>query len=252
MISKNKLKYYSSLVRKKNRDIEKKFLAEGLKTVEEGLRSGFSCEAVLVTDEFEANNKGYLKKYNIQIESVEQNDFNKISETVTPQGIAAVFDYPTPRNPEFITSELVVCLENISDPGNLGTIIRNCDWFGIQDIVLSKNCTDVYSSKTVRSSMGSLFHVNIYKDVELHAWLPLIKKKDYKILCADMEGENLFTIQKGKKNIIILASESHGPSNEVLSLSDIRFTIPKFGNAESLNVASASAVILSSLVQKKL
>jgi TrmH family RNA methyltransferase len=100
--------------------------------------------------------------------------------------------------------------------------------------------------------MGSLFHVNIYKDVELPAWLPLIKKKDFKILCADMEGENLFTIQKGKKNIIILASESHGPSNEVLSLSNIRLTIPKFGNAESLNVASASAVILSSLVQKKL
>jgi TrmH family RNA methyltransferase len=252
MISKNKLKYYSSLVRKKNRDVEKKFIAEGLKIIEEGLLSGHTSEAVFVTDEFEANNKGYLKKYNIQVESVEQNDFSKLTETVTPQGIAAVFDYPTPRNPEFITSELVVCLENISDPGNLGTIIRNCDWFGIKDIVLSKNCTDVYSSKTVRSTMGSLFHVNIYKDIELPAWLALIKKKDYKILCADMEGENLFTIQKGKKNIIILSSESHGPSNDVLSLSDIRTTIPKYGNAESLNVASASAVILSSLVQKNL
>jgi len=252
MISKNKFKYYSSLLRKKNRDIEKKFIAEGLKTVEEGLSSGFFCETVLVTDKFEETNKGYLKKYNIQVESVEQSDFCNLTETVTPQGIAAVFDYPLPRNPEFITTDLVVCLENISDPGNLGTIIRNCDWFGIQDIVLSKNCTDVYSSKTVRSTMGSLFHVNIYKDIELPAWLGIIKKKDYKILCADMEGENIFAISKGKRNIILLSSESHGPTTEVLSLSDIRVTIPKFGNAESLNVASASAVILSSLVQKKL
>ncbi len=249
MISKNKLKYYSSLLRKKNRDTEKKFIAEGLKTVEEGLNSGFSCETVLVTDEFEESNKGYLKKYKIQVETVEPGDFSKLAETVTPQGIAAVFDYPPPRNPEFITSDLVVCLENISDPGNLGTIIRNCDWFGIKDIILSKNCTDVYNSKTIRSTMGSLFHINIYKDVELPDWLRSVKKKDYKILCAEMEGENLFTIQKSKKNILILSSESHGPSQEVLSLSDIRVTIPRYGNAESLNVASASAVLLSGLVQ---
>jgi len=249
MISKNKLKYYSSLLRKKNRDIEKKFLAEGLKTVEEGLRSGFSCETVLVTDQFEQTNKGYLKQYSIQIETVEQNDFNKLTETVTPQGIAAVFDFPTPMNPEFIKSDIIVCLENISDPGNLGTIIRNCDWFGVKDIVLSKNCTDVYSPKTVRSTMGSVFHLNVYRDTDLPAWLGLIKKKDYRILCSDMEGENLFTIPKAKRNIILLSSESHGPSNEVLSLSDIRVTIPRYGNAESLNVASASAVLLSSLAQ---
>ena len=252
MISKIKLKYYSSLQRKKNRDIEKKFIADGLKTVEEGLASGFSCEAVLVTDQFESENKGYLKKYNIQVESVEQSDFSSLTDTVTPQGIAAVFDFPPPRNPEFVSSDLIVCLENISDPGNLGTIIRNCDWFGIKDVILSKNCTDIYNSKTVRSSMGSLFHVNTYKDVELPAWIRLIKKKDYKILCADMEGENLFAISRGNKNVIILASESHGPSNDILSLSDIRLTIPKYGNAESLNVASASAVILSSLVQMDL
>jgi TrmH family RNA methyltransferase len=252
MISKNKLKYYSSLLRKKNRDIEKKFLAEGLKTVEEGLRSGFSCETVLVTDQFEQTNKGYLKQYSIQIETVEQNDFNKLTETVTPQGITAVFDYPPQLNPEFITSNPVVCLENISDPGNLGTIIRNCDWFGIKDIVLSKNCTDVLSPKTVRSTMGSLFHVNLYKDIELTPWIQLVKKKDYRIICADMEGENLFSIPKSKKDIIILSSESHGPSNDILSLSDLRVTIPKYGSAESLNVASASAVILSSLVQMKL
>jgi len=252
MISKIKLKYYSSLQRKKNRDTEKKFIAEGLKIVEEGLQSGYTCEAVLVTDEFEANNKGYLKKYKIMVESVEQEDFSKIVDTVTPQGIVAIFDFPPPRNPEFVATDIVVCLENISDPGNLGTIIRNCDWFGIKDIVLSKNCTDVYNSKTVRSTMGSLFHVNVYKDVELTAWLSQIKKKDYRILCADMEGENLYTIPQGKKDIIILASESHGPSTEVLTLCDKRITIPKFGDAESLNVASASAVILSSFVQKNL
>jgi RNA methyltransferase, TrmH family len=250
MISKNKLKYYSLLLKKKHRDQKKQFIAEGLKSIEEGLNSNYECEAVLVTDEYENNIREFPRKYNVQIETVNEEEFRKLSDTVTPQGIAAVFNYPKVKDINKIKSDLIVCLENIGDPGNLGTIIRTCDWFGVSDIVLSKNSTDPFSPKTVRSSMGSIFHLNIYDETDLEQFLESYKKKGYEILCADTEGENLFTFQPKGKIILILSSESHGPSVDILRLSDHRITIPKYGKGESLNVASASAVILSCLAKK--
>jgi TrmH family RNA methyltransferase len=250
MISKNRLKYYSSLLKKKNRDTEKKFIAEGLKTIEEGLNSNYSCEAVLVTEEYETNNNEFPRKYNVLLETVDEKDFNKLTDTVTPQGIAAVFDYPAAKDINNIKSGLIVCLENIADPGNLGTILRNCDWFGVKDIVLSKNSADPFSPKTVRSSMGSIFHLNIYDETELGDFLPIFKKKNYKLLCADTEGEDLYSFHSQGNNIIIFASEAHGPSVDILRLSDHRITIPRYGKGESLNVASASAVILFHLAKK--
>src|ERR1017187_10499970 len=111
MISKNKLKYYSSLVRKKERDIHKKFIAEGLKTIEEGLKSSYSCEVIMMTGEFESAYGEFPRKYNVPIETVNEYDFSKLTDTVTPQGIAAVFDYPKTKDVNKIKSGLVVCLE---------------------------------------------------------------------------------------------------------------------------------------------
>jgi len=250
MISKNKLKYYSALLRKKERDIHKKFMAEGLKTIEEGLNGSYSCEVVLVTSEYENTYAEFPKKYNVPIETVNDVDFNKLTDTVTPQGIAAVFNYPPAKDVNNIKSGLIVCLENIADPGNLGTIIRNCDWFGVTDIVLSKNCADHFSPKTVRSSMGSIFHLNIFDETELGEFLENYKKKSYSVLCADTEGEDLYTIRPEGNCIVILASEAHGPSVDAMRLSDHRITIPKYGKGESLNVASASAVILSHMAKE--
>jgi RNA methyltransferase, TrmH family len=250
MISKNKLKYYSSLVRKKDRDLHKKFIAEGLKTIEEGLNSNYLCEIVLVTVEYENTNAEFPRKYNVPIETVNEKDFYLLTDTVTPQGIAAVFNYPQVNELNKIKSGLIICLENIADPGNLGTIIRNCDWFGVTDIVISKNSADPFNPKTVRSSMGSIFHINIYDETELSTFLENYKKKGYRVLCADMDGEDIYSFQPEENNIVIFASESHGPSVDTLRLSDSRITIPRYGKGESLNVASASAVILSRLATK--
>ena len=250
MISKNKLKYYSALVRKKDRDIHKKFIAEGLKSIEEGLNSTYTCEVVLITAEYENKYEQFPRKYNVPIETVNEDDFGRLTDTVTPQGIAGVFNYPAAKDLNKIKSRLVVCLENIADPGNLGTMIRNCDWFGVTDIVLSKNCADPFSPKTVRSSMGSIFHVNIYDETELSTFLEDYKKNGYTVLCADTEGEDLYKFPAEGNNIVILASEAHGPSVDVLRLSDHRITIPRYGKGESLNVASASAVILSRLASE--
>lgn len=250
MISKNELKNYSSLLRKKFRDIENKFLVEGKKILLEGLRSNFKCEIIFVTHHFADSETDFMKEieeFRIRIEILKNSELEKLTDTQCPQGVTAVFCKPLgkPRETAEVSSPLVICLENISDPGNMGTILRNCDWFGVNEVIMDKTCADIYNPKTIRSSMGSLFHVKFYDNADLYETIPLLKKRNYEVLCADLYGENIFEIESKKKSIIIFANEANGPSSQALSLTDRKITIPKFGNAESLNVASASAVILA-------
>lgn len=253
MISRNQLKYYSGLLKKKDRNIENKFIVEGRKIVEEGIKQihEFNCELIISNLKFAGENKDFLSEvsanYKIPLEVIKNQDFSKLTDTKNPQGIIAVFKKPPEKVIENINSNPVVFLDEIADPGNVGTILRNCDWFGVSDVILSDGCADVYNPKTLRSSMGSVFHINIYENFNLKTSLKILKEKKYKILCSDLDGENIFHFKNVKKNVIIFSSESHGPSKDVINLADKKITIPKYGSAESLNVASASAVILSCL-----
>ena len=253
MISKSELKYYSSLLTKKNRKSENKFIIEGKKSVLEGINSSYECEIIFVTNKFSEENIETLNEISAsknRIVTLKQKEFEKISDTKTPQGIAAVFNKPTNifEKVYSFNDKLIIMLDNISDPGNLGTIIRNCDWFGIKNILLSENIVDYTNPKVIRSSMGSVFHVNLFEEIDAETLLKL-KRQGYEIFCADLEGENIFTYQRNKKTILILSSESHGPSKEFLEISDKKICIPRIGNAESLNVASASAVLLAILTK---
>jgi len=253
MISKKDLLYYSSLLTKKHRKLENKFLVEGIKSVLEGLNSDYKCDVVFIANNFAEENNSLtdqINNFKHKIIFLKQKEFEKISDTKTPQGIAAVFIKPNLKiSTKSLTNEkLIVLLDNISDPGNLGTIIRNCDWFGVKNIFMSENIVDYTNPKVIRSSMGSVFHVNLFENITT-ANLNELKSADYEILCADIEGENIFSYQSKKKKILILSSESHGPSEEFVKISDKKITIPKLGSAESLNVASASAVLLSQLTK---
>lgn len=253
MITKKELQYYSSLLTKKHRKKENKFLIEGKKSVLEGLNSRFKCEVIFVTNQFEEDNEetvSQIQNGKHKIIKLRQKEFEKISDTETPQGIAAVFVKPKSEfSPDLFRDEkIIVMLDNISDPGNLGTIIRNCDWFGLKNILLSENIADHTNPKVIRSSMGSIFHVNLFEEIDPGKLLEL-KERGYEILCADLEGENVFTYKSDKKKILILSSEAHGPSEEIELVSDKKICIPKVGNAESLNVASASAVLLAILTR---
>lgn len=143
---------------------------------------------------------------------------------------------------------LLVYLENISDPGNLGTILRTCDWFGIQNIFLSKDTSEIFNPKVIRSSMGSVFHIKICEDVALEE-IAVLKKSGYEFLCGDLDGENIYDLKKDKQTLLFLANESNGPSNQLISIIDKKITIPGKGKAESLNVASASAIIIAELTK---
>lgn len=251
MISFSKLKYYSSLLQKKFRDEENKFIAEGIKIVNEGLKSSYKCEIIFIRKDIEQRDPemvSQLAKYDAELEILNEKEFNKISDSKTPQGVTAVF-LKIPQKGINI-NKTAVCLDNISDPGNVGTIIRNCDWFGIEDIIISNNSADIYSPKVIRSSMGSLFHQQFYFSNKLEKELEILKNKDFKIITADMNGINLYQYSFPKKSILIFSNEAHGVSDEIKSLSDDIISIPGSGKAESLNVASASAVILARYAEK--
>lgn len=247
MVSKNELKYFSSLLHKKHRLEEGKFIAEGMKLVDEALSSNYACEILFTTYTFEETHQSYcgtLQNRGLRYERLSAPDFKKLCDTETPQGIAGVFIQKEMKPLQSANEDIIVALENISDPGNLGTIIRNCDWFGVKTILLSKDCTEVFSPKVLRAGMGSVFHINIYEADDFYASLLQLKKEGFDILCADLKGENIFEYDLNTKSVIVLSNESHGPTHELISISKT-ITIPKYGNAESLNVANASAVILS-------
>ncbi|MGE5431861.1 MAG: TrmH family RNA methyltransferase [Syntrophomonadaceae bacterium] len=253
MLSKIELKYYASLLRKKIRIEEEKFLAEGRRMVEEGLHSVYKCEIVFASTHFRENNPDFMEQLtdlNLRIENVTNSDFLKLSDTENPQGVAAVFKMPDVKG-NIGKSDLIVALENVSDPGNAGTIIRTSDWFGIKEVILSQNSVELYNPKVLRSSMGSVFHLHAFESPDFFETLRELKSKGYKILCADMEGEDVFGFNPKEKSVIVLSSEAQGPSEELLSLSDNVLSIPKLGRAESLNVASASAVMLAEITRKK-
>lgn len=253
MISKNDLQYYSSLLTKKYRRAENKFMVEGKKSVLEGLNSTYKCEVILITNEFSRENNKTVEEFaalNHKIITLKQTEFQKLTDTKTPQGIAAVFIKPKLEYSKVNqdNNKIIVMLDNISDPGNFGTIIRNCDWFGVKNILLSENIVDYTNPKVIRASMGSVFHLNIFEGIKTESLIKL-KEKGFEILCSDTEGENVFSYRSEKKKILVLSSESHGPSKEIEKVSDKKICIPKIGNAESLNVASASAVLLAFLTK---
>lgn len=250
MISQKELKYYSSLLIKKFRNKEKKFIVEGLKTVEEGLASNFNCEVVFATVEFIESFPDLIQRIKaktkkvIQLKSIE---FQKISDTKSPQGIAAVFRKSVPtKSISELNDNILVLLDNISDPGNLGTILRTCDWFGINTVLISNQSVEYLNPKVIRSSMGSIFHLDIFENIDENDFAAL-RKKGYRIISSDLAGNNIFEFKPDKKSIVTFSNESTGPSELIKNIADLKVTIPKKGKAESLNVSSAAAIILSKI-----
>lgn len=249
MLSKNAVKYYSTLLNKKYRQRERKFIVEGKRLVEEALNSKFNCEVLITTNKFTEENSDYLEvnALGTNVELVKEADFKRLSDTKNPQGIIGIF---LKGNLNFVfepAANFILALENISDPGNVGTIIRNADWFGVKEVMLSEECADVFNPKVLRASMGSVFHIEFSDTIDFYLEIENLKKAGYKILLADMSGENIYHYSKSEKIVLVVCNEAHGPSQNILELADHKITIPQKGKAESLNVASASAVLLNEL-----
>lgn len=251
MLTKRELKYYSSLNKVKYRKIEQKFIVEGIKLVDEAIKSNFDCEVIIANDSFANTHTEKLNKYKHStiVQTISDIEFSAITDTQTPQGILAIMEIPLQRYMDDTKEEIVVALENISDPGNVGTIIRTCDWFGIKNIIISSNSVDIYNPKVIRSTMGSLFHINIHISENIYGTLKALKQNGKSILCADINGESIYTFNKIKSSVLVFSNEAHGPTERLLEISDSIISIPSYGKAESLNVATAVAVVVSEFVK---
>ena len=247
MLSKAYTKYIQSLHHKKFRDADNVFIAEGSKVVMDLLRSGiFSCQQVLgMQDWLQENKPAIRKRYAGPLQVVEGFELEKVSALSTPNQVLAVFKKSNNTSVE-AKGKVTLVLDTIQDPGNLGTIIRIADWFGIQAIICSENCTDMYNPKVVQSTMGSLGRVAVTY-TNLPAWLQ--KNSSIKIYAAALDGKSISQLKGVTEAIIVIGNESKGISYEVMELCTEKITIPKTGEAESLNAAVAAGIILSHIGQ---
>jgi TrmH family RNA methyltransferase len=236
MLSKNQIKLITSLQQKKQRFANQMFFAEGIKVIQELLESNFELVHLYTTqNDFEqvSNDKKVL---------FDEGDLKKISALSTPNTCLAVFKIPTEK--KIIESGLILALDSIRDPGNLGTILRLCDWFGIGQLICSKETVDIYNPKVVQATMGSIARVNVnYIDLEA-----FVNQTKLAVFGTFMDGNNIYKTELPQEGIIIMGNEANGISPELEKLIKNRLTIPRFGTiqkTESLNVATATAIILS-------
>ena len=234
-LSKNQLKLITSLQQKKYRLKYGLFVAEGIKVVTEFLNSNFELEELFCVN-------GSLFETIKNKTEISESELKKISTLKSPNNVVALFKIPSEKK---ITEKgIILVLDEVNDPGNLGTIIRLCDWFGVEQLVCSKNTVDCYNSKVVQASMGSLTRVSInYVDIEL--FLKEVTLPKYATL---MDGKNVYTTKLPENAVLIMGNEANGIREEVLKLADNSLSIPRFGTVqktESLNVATATAILLS-------
>lgn len=253
-VSQFQFKYFEKLTKKKYREQEKRFLIEGTKLVLEVLQSDWKLETLLLRRAFLMTESArdilrLAEAVHCELLEVSTDELKKLSDTVTPQSIMGVVAARRQLLDPVLSGDahrcLVVALDDVADPGNVGTILRTCDWFGVDAVVLSKSSVEIFNPKVVRSAMGSLFHLPICADADLSSVLKSAKGNGFEIIATVIEGgKMLSSIDFPAKTIMVFGNEAHGISPEITQLADQLMTIPKHGRAESLNVAIASGVAI--------
>ncbi|MDG1263161.1 MAG: RNA methyltransferase [Flavobacteriaceae bacterium] len=233
MITKNEIKRIKNLQHKKNRKAEGLFIAEGKKTVLDLLKSGCKAEVIYTVDEIQ--NSDFI--------SVTPKEMERITLLKSPSNVLGIFHINIQNQKKHPQKGVMMVLDGVTDPGNLGTIIRLCDWFGISTLICSPNTVDCYNPKVVQATMGSLSNVLcVYTDL-----VAFLKKSNKPIYGTFMEGDSIYDTSLDTEGILVMGSESHGISKEVTKSIQHKLTIPRLGSAsgaESLNVALAAAIIL--------
>ena len=236
MVSKNQIKRITSLQQKKYRKQEQLFFVEGVKGVQELLDSNFELLELFTTkSDFMAIDTG-------KVHTITESELRKISVLTTPNSCLAVFKIPNPIS--FEQKGLIIALDDVRDPGNLGTIIRLCDWFGVKTLFCSEESVDVYNPKVVQATMGSIGRVNVvYGNLE-----QFLNDAKLPVFGTFMDGTIIYKEKLPREGIVVMGNEANGIAKSIENLVSKRIAIPRFGDlqaTESLNVATATAIILS-------
>jgi TrmH family RNA methyltransferase len=258
-LSREKLKKIYKLKTEKGREKEGRFLIEGLRLCEEALLSKGEVELFLFTPDFIRSERGKklvegFREKKIELLALKRKELEKLSEEKTPQGVMAVV-----KKRKFFLERtflrkafLLLGLDNIRDPGNLGTIIRTADSAGADGVLLSKGCVELYNPKVVRSTMGSVFHLPLIERLDLREIIPLLKSSGFKIFASEIrEGKDYPDVKYPDRICLLVGNEATGIDKRLLNLSDEKIRIPIYGRAESLNASVATGVLLYEIAGKK-
>lgn len=238
----------------KFRSEEGLFVVEGVKLVDELLTSSFVIKTIFATQAWIAGKQFPTDRYLVDVEEISEAELKKISALTTPNQVLAVVRTKNYQTPEFSSEEWVLALDQIRDPGNMGTIIRTADWFGISRIVASIGTVDLWNPKVVQASMGSIFRIPVHY-TDLAAYLEEAKTLSL-VYGAFMEGSSIGNISLGKEGVLVIGSESHGISPETEAFITHKITIPSAmagnnGRAESLNASLATAILCYEINRQK-
>ena len=244
MLTKNTIKQIASLRQQKFRKELGLFVVEGRKMVDELLHSHFETVNLFATEAFLNDHPAF-----VEAEIVSEMQMEQMSGQDTPPGILAVVRIPEQKEIK-ASSRFVLALDGIANPGNMGTLIRTAEWFGITDVVCSPDCVELWNPKTVQATMGSLFRMQVWK-ADLPSFLHEASSKGKAVYGALLEGENLFEMRKKPEGVIVIGSESHGIRADVLPCITRPVTIPRVGGSltESLNAAMAGGIIMAEITR---
>ena len=243
MITTNQKKFVNSLKQKKYRSQHNCFVVEGEKMVEELLQSDFKVEAIYATESWLNNN------HSVSAELVSNKDLSIISSFKTPNEVLAVVRKSNQTLDKEYNNELTIALDNIQDPGNLGTIVRTADWFGVNNIICSENSVDIHNPKVLQATMGAFFRVKVtYTNLQEF----FTENNTLNVIGALLDGDNVYQEQlEDKGTVLLMGNESKGISSELIPYVNKRITIPRFGESESLNVGVATAILCSEFKRTK-
>lgn len=248
----NIVKYVRGLREKRNRDREGCFIVEGAKSVYEAVSAGAEIRKILIAERGQKHPllKEIMTSLSNEAEIVRVTDevMEFMSETESPQGIIAIVSIPQTHLSGLTVNESwsLVVIDGVQDPGNVGTIIRSADAFGVGAVILTKGCADIFNSKTLRSTMGSVFHLPVIQDVSQEDLVKFLKEKSFFIAATTLEERSQFLpeVEFIRPLALVFGNEGRGVSPEISSQADVLVKVPMFGSAESLNVAVTSGIVL--------
>ena len=249
MISKSQIKYLKSLSKKKYRKENGQFIVEGLRSIKELIESNHKIEKIWTTENFLCDHLDLKEKIiSLDYEFINQSDLSYILNTKSPQDIMALVPIKV-SDKSIKASGKFLILDNISDPGNMGTLLRTAAWYGINNVLCSKNSVDIYNPKVVRSAMGAHFHIDNLLQIDIINMVQTLKSKGIRLIAATLDGSSHKTFKVSKDNwALILGSEANGIREEIIQLVDENISILGMEKIDSLNVSVAGAIILDQLI----
>lgn len=250
------IKHIKKLKDKKYRDENNEYIIEGVKLIEEAVQEKSKIKKVIICDD---TTRTYEIPTNIMLEIakyecvyVTDKIFSSITQVTNPQGVMAIIEKNTEKHEIDYSEDIIVALDNVQDPGNLGTILRTVDSIGLKQIIVTKDTVDAFNSKVVRSTMGAIFRIKIIETADLAQTIKEMRKHHFKLMVTSLQTDNsIYDIEFNKK-IIVIGNESNGVSEEIQDMADEKAKIPMLGKTESLNASVAAGIVMYEYVRQKI